>query len=493
MARKLQLVSQLADQTAHDVTRGVDNWKNYLDSASRLYKYKFEDQLLIYAQRPDATACASMELWNEKMRRWVKAGSKGIALIHENENGRPRLEYVFDVSDTRPVRGARMPYLWEMREEHHPAVVAALEKQYGVGSQQDLGSRLMETASSIVEEAYPEYLRDLAYDAENSFLEEMDDLNREVCFRDTLTASVQYTLLTRCGLDASDYLEDDDLRGITEFSTPAALHHLGDAASTISMGILQEIGRTIRSFDREQINEQQKKKEKPLENAADIGYTKDTRNFNTLKRENQERSIQHDRADIQEERGLSDTGSGDGRGGRSGGNPVREIRASEADLPEGTPPRDVHLHVADGEAYAAPETDRRAGTGADRPDGSHNDEAERSGRGTEGARPDGLGAGGQQLHGTGGGSGAEGDRLPVSPEKDGQEIINGQLNTDRQETAGEEPAVSASGEKEIKEPQYFQFSLFPTVEEQAERIAEAQEKDRQAKKPHIQQTGQLRR
>ena len=482
MARKLQLVSQLADQTAHDVTRGVDNWKNYLDSASRLYKYKFEDQLLIYAQRPDATACASMELWNEKMRRWVKAGSKGIALIHENENGRPRLEYVFDVSDTRPVRGARMPYLWEMREEHHPAVVAALEKQYGVGSQQDLGSRLMETASSIVEEAYPEYLRDLAYDAENSFLEEMDDLNREVCFRDTLTASVQYTLLTRCGLDASDYLEDDDLRGITEFSTPAALHHLGDAASTIFMGILQEIGRTIRSFDREQINEQQKKKEKPLENAADIGYTKDTRNFNTLKRENQERSIQHDRADIQEERGLSDTGSGDGRGGRSGGNPVREIRASEADLPEGTPPRDVHLHVADGEAYAAPETDRRAGTGADRPDGSHNDEAERSGRGTEGARPDGLGAGGQQLHGTGGGSGAEGDRLPVSPEKDGQEIINGQLNTDRQETAGENPAVSASGEKEIKEPQYFQFSLFPTVEEQAERIAEAQEKDRQAKK-----------
>lgn len=282
MARKLQLVSQLADQTAHDVTRGVDNWKAYLDSASRLYKYKFEDQLLIYAQRPDATACASMELWNEKMRRWVKAGSKGIALIRENESGRPRLEYVFDVSDTRPVRGARMPYLWEMREEHHPAVVAALEKQYGVGSQQDLGSRLMETASGIVEEAYPEYLRDLAYDAEGSFLEEMDNLNREVCFRDTLTASVQYTLLTRCGLDASDYLDDDDLRGITEFSTPAALHHLGDAASTISMGILQEIGRTIRNFDREQINEQQKKKEKPLENAADIGYTKDAKYFSTL-------------------------------------------------------------------------------------------------------------------------------------------------------------------------------------------------------------------
>ena len=273
MARKLQLVSQLADQTAHDVTRGVEDWKKYLDTASRLYKYKFEDQLLIYAQRPDATACAAMELWNEKMHRWVKAGSKGIALIRENENGRPRLEHVFDVSDTRPVRGARMPYLWEMREEHHPAVLAALEKQYGVGSQQDLGSRLMETASSIVEESYPEYLRDLAYDAEGSFLEGLDDLNKEVCFRDTLTASVQYTLLTRCGLDVSDYLEDDDLRGITEFSTPAVLHHLGDATSTLSMGILQEIGRTIRNYDREKINARQKKTEIPLEKASDIGYT----------------------------------------------------------------------------------------------------------------------------------------------------------------------------------------------------------------------------
>ncbi len=482
MARKLQLVSQLADQTAHDVTRGVDNWKAYLNSASRLYKYKFEDQLLIYAQRPDATACAAMELWNEKMRRWVKAGSKGIALIHENESGRPRLEYVFDVSDTRPVRGARMPYLWEMREEHHPAVVAALEKQYGVGSQQDLGSRLMETASGIVEEAYPEYLRDLAYDAEGSFLEEMDDLNREVCFRDTLTASVQYTLLTRCGLDASDYLDDDDLRGITEFSTPAALHHLGDAASSLSMGILQEIGRTIRNFDREQINEQQKKKEKPLENSADISYTKDTRNFNTLKREIEERSIQNGRADIQEERGLSDTGSGDGRGGRSRGDHVREVRASEADVLKGTPPRNVHLHAADGEAHAAPETDRRAGTGADRPDGSRNDEAERGGRGTKGTRPDGVGAGGQRVHGTGRGSGAEGDRLPVSPKEAGQEEAEGQPYTERQETAGEEPAVSASGKKEIKEPQYFQFSLFPTVEEQAARISQAQEEDKQAKK-----------
>lgn len=493
MARKLQLVSQLADQTAHDVTRSVDNWKAYLNSASRLYKYKFEDQLLIYAQKPDATACAAMELWNEKMHRWVKAGSKGIALIRENGNGRPRLEYVFDVSDTRPVRGAKVPYLWEMREEHHPAVVAALEKQYGVGSQQELGNRLMETASSIVEEAYPEYLNDLTYDAEGSFLEDLDDLNMEVRFRDTLTASVQYTLLTRCGLDASDYLDDDDLRGITEFSTPAVLHHLGDATSTLSMGILQEIGRTIRSFDREMMNDRQKKTEKPLEKATDIGYTEDTRNFNALKHEIKEGSIQNDRTDIQEERGLSDTGSDHGWGGGKVGDPVREVRTSETDLPEGTPPRDVHLHAADGKAHAALKADRRSGSGTGRPDGSRDDEAERRGRGIKGTRPDGVAPGSEQLHGTGGGSGAEGDRLPVSQKEAGQEEPEGwqdtqqpqdterQPDTERQETAGEEPAVSASKESR-EEPEFFQFSLFPTVEEQVGRIAEAQEEEKQTKK-----------
>ena len=164
MATKLQQVSDLADQTARSVTQNVDTWKQYLTTASRLFKYDFDDQLLIYAQRPDATACASMELWNGTMRRWVKAGSKGIALIHKNGSGRPHLEYVFDVSDTRAVDGI-----------------------------------------------YHDHLTDLAYDVGGSLLEELDDLNLEVRYRNVLTASVQYTLLTRCGLDPSDYLEDEDL------------------------------------------------------------------------------------------------------------------------------------------------------------------------------------------------------------------------------------------------------------------------------------------
>ena len=471
MAAKYQLMTELYQRTGKTVTRNPQAWQGFLSSACRNYKCRFDEQLLIYAQRPDATACAEMELWNEKMRRWVKAGSKGIALIRGAETGRPHLEYVFDVADTRPVRGARMPYLWEMREEHHAPVLAALENRYGQGSRKELGGGLMEIAAKAVEEACPEYLRELAYDAEGSFLEGLDQLNLEVCFRDTLTASVQYTLLTRCGLDPSAYMEDEELAGITEFSTPAVLHHLGSAASTLSMEILQEIGKVIRNYDREVMAGRQKNIQKTAENSlaksTDIGYTKVTEQFNTLKRESKERSEDHGRTDIQEERGLSDTGADAGRGGRTGGDADREVRDAAADLPHGEPSGDVHLHAADGEADPPLTADRRTGTGAGRPDSGRDDEAERSGREPERTRPDGVGAGGEQPDGTGGGSGSSGDRLQVRQEE--------QKNEKEQETAGDEPAVSA--------PEYFQISLFPTVEEQVERIAQAKEERKTADSP----------
>ena len=258
MASKLQRVSELAEQTAHDVTKSVSGWKSYLATAARLYKYSFDDQLLIYAQRPDATACASMELWNETMRRWVKPRSKSIALIHKDSGGRPHLQYVFDVSDTRPVQGAKTPYLWKLKEDHHAAVAEAMERRFGPTEETDIGWALMEQVSRAVNEVYRDHLQDLAYDAENSLLEELDDLNLEVRFRNLLTASVQYTVLTRCGLDPSDYLEDADLSGISEFSTPAVLHHLGDAASNLSMNLLNEIGRAVRGYEREAMKNREK-------------------------------------------------------------------------------------------------------------------------------------------------------------------------------------------------------------------------------------------
>ena len=463
MARKLTLISELAGQTTRDITHDVDGWKRYLNTAARIYKYRFDEQLLIFAQRPDATACAEMETWNEKMRRWVKPGSKGIALIRQDRYGKPRLEYVFDVADTKPVHGAKMPYLWEMREEHHAPVLAELEARYGQTEGADMGDRLMELAARAVREVYREHLNDLAYDVEGSFLEGLDELNLEVRFRDTLTASVQYTLLSRCGLDPSAYLDDDELRGITEFSTPAVLHHLGDAASSVSMGILQAIGKTIRSHDRENLLNRQENVQKPLAKSGDIGYTKDTKEFNTLKRESNERSIEHGGVDIHEERSLPDSRPGAGRGGRDGGNAAGQVRDAAADLPSGETPRDVHIHAADGEAHAASAGDRPAGAGTGRPDAGRAEETGGRDGGTESPRPDGVGAGGEQPDGDGRGSGTDGDRLQV-------------IAQEAEETAGEEPAVFAS-EPAKEEP--FQLSLFPSVEEQMENIAQAQAEERQ--------------
>ena len=285
MASTVKLTSELAARTAHAVTQDVESWKQYLTTASRLYKYRFDEQLLIYAQRPDATACAEMELWNNTMRRWVKARSTGIALITKDARGKPKLRYVYDVADTRPVRGAKTPYLWEMTAEKSGAVAEALERQYGPTEESDIGWTLMEQAKRAVSEVYRDHLEDLRYDVRDSFLEELDDLNLEVRYKNLLTASVQYTLLTRCGLDPSEYLEDEDLAGIVEFSTPAVLHHLGSAASKVSLDLLEEIGRAVKTYDREQAKNKEKNIEKPLAKSPVIDYTKVKEEFSTVKRE----------------------------------------------------------------------------------------------------------------------------------------------------------------------------------------------------------------
>ena len=469
MAYKLQVVSELANQTANDVTRSTAAWKGFLNAAARFYRYSFDDQLLIYAQRPDATVCASMELWNETMRRWVKPGSKGIALIHKDRRGRPSLEYVFDVSDTRPVKGAKTPYLWAMREDHHTAVAEALERKYGPVEDGDIGAQLMELAERAVNEVYRDSLTDLAYDVQNSLLEELDDLNLEVRFRDVLTASVQYTLLTRCGLDPAEFMEDGDLAGITEFSTPAVLHHLGNAASAVSMELLNEIGRAVKTYDREQKKYNKKNLENTLAISRQTGYTEDARQFNDVKHESKERSGEHG-TDLHEGGRLPDPQSDDGRTGGRGGTAPGQVWTAEGALPARASQWNVHVDAVDGAAGTPPAGDRPAGAGAGGPDGERAEEAERRGRSDEGLRSNGLGPGGEQLHGTGGGDRAGGDRLQVNPEDE--------------QAAGEQPAVSASVEEAEEppapgSPDLSRFSLFPTVEEQIENIAQAQAEEQQ--------------
>ena len=470
MAYKLQKISELANQTAQAVTRDASGWMRYLDTASRLYKYPFDEQLLIYAQRPDATACATMELWNGTMRRWIKPGSKGIAIIRKDKRGKPGLEYVYDYADTRPVRGAREPYLWQMREEHHPAVLAALEQRYGPAAKGDIGDQIMELARHAVDEVYRDRLSDLAYDTRDSLLEELDELNLEVRFRGLMTASVQYTLLTRCGLAPLDYLDAEDFAGISEFSTPAVLHHLGNAASAVSMEALMEIGAAIRQYEREHGKNNQKISEKPLAKEARTGYTTTREEFNTVKRESAERSDTDGGTDLHEGGRLPGARSGDGRGGRTGGNAAGQVRDAAGGLSEGASQRDVHLHASDGQADQSSAGDQQTGAGAGGQHREGSDEKPGRERGVEGQGSDGVGAGGEQLHPSGGGNGAGGDRL--------------QVNQEQQEAAGEQPAASASPEPEAKEapaPELARFHLFPTVEEQVEAIAEAQaEEKRQA-------------
>jgi len=458
MANKLQYVSQLADQTAKTVTRDAGGWKQYLTTASRLYKYSFDEQLLIYAQRPDATACASMELWNETMRRWVKAGSKGIALINK-DGTKPRLTYVFDVADTRPVRGAKTPYLWEMKDEHHAAVMGALSRRYGETESTDIGQALMEQAKRAADEVYRDCLTDLAYDTQGSLLEELDDLNLEVRFRSLLTASVQYTLLSRCGLNPADYLDDEDFAGIGEFFTPTVLHHLGSAASEVSMNLLLEVKRAIQRAEREKAQQRQKNPENPLAKEPVIGYTKVREEFNALKCESDERSIQDGRTGIQEDGRLPDSRPDDGRGGRDGGNAAWQVRTAAADLSKGIPQGNVYLDASDRAVGTPPASDRPAGAGAGRPDRGGFEETGGRGRSDESPRPDGLVAGGEPLHRTGGGNRTERDRL--------------QVNQENQQAAGEQPAVFSSAQPEIT-----QFSLFPTVEQQIETIAQAQKTEK---------------
>lgn len=183
------------------------------------------------------------------MRRWIRPGSKGIALIRREGNN-PRLEYVFDISDTREVEGARKPALWELKEEHHASVAGALEQRFGPAEEADIALPLMEQARRAAEGIYLDYLSDLIYETEDSLLEGLNPKALEVQFRNLITASVQYTVLLRCGIDPAGYMEEDDLRGITAYSTPMVLHHLGSAVSSVSMELLNEIGRAVRTAER---------------------------------------------------------------------------------------------------------------------------------------------------------------------------------------------------------------------------------------------------
>lgn len=447
MAQKWQTISELAAETSRKVTHSPEEWCRFLTTAARFYKaYDFDDQLLIYAQKPNATACADMPTWNNKMRRWVNAGSTAIALIRKGYGGKPYLDYVHDVADTHPVRGGKDPWLWKLTEENREPVMERLRDTFGIDGSGDLGDLLMETAEKLVQESYGEYLPDLLYEREDSFLEELDDFNVEVLFRNTLRASVQYAVLSRCGLDVSRYLDAEDFREITNFNTTAALACLGTAVSQGSRELLLEIGDTIRKIEREKVKNSLAK--------SGVGPYNDKGNFSTLKRE---RSDKHGDIDIQQTERVSGSQSPDGRGGERTADPG-PVRKSQGEISDGAPQGTLQFDAADRQAVGASDRDRPDSPGADGQSGGRNGEGTGRDRSIESQQSDGMGAADEQHPAVGGGDHPKRPNLQLNPE----------------ETAGEQPAVSASVEMETPfstKPDYRQLTLFDLPEMQIQKIS----------------------
>ena len=228
MMSNLEFYSAMASYTATHLTDSWQRWTAFLTTASRLYKYPFHEQLMIFAQRPDATACAEYDLWNDTMRRYVRRGSKGIALV-DNSREKPRLRYVFDISDTGLRKNSRHPFLWELRPEHEAAVAQALTERFGAPPENNLAEQLESIAAQLVSEYWVEHKRDILDIVDGSFLEGYDEFNIGVQFRNAATVSITYSLLSRCGLEPEGYFDHEDFLSIFDFNTPEAVAALGTA------------------------------------------------------------------------------------------------------------------------------------------------------------------------------------------------------------------------------------------------------------------------
>ena len=415
MPSKLQTYMQMADEAQRQITGSYRGWTGFLTTAARLYKYPYAEQVMIHAQRPDATACAEYDFWNEKMGRYVRRGSKGIALI-DSSGERPRLRYVFDVSDTGGREFPKSRYLWEYREEHADAVSAMLESRYGVDGKGGLPDQLERIASQLAEEYWRDYKRDILAIVDDSFLYGYDEFNVGAAFQSAAAVSIAYSLMSRCGLEADDRFEHEDFLSIFDFNTPEAAAELGTAVSRINGEVLRQIEVTIKNYEREKFAE---------------------------------RSHSHDRTDLHQERGLPDSRP-DAERDAGGRETPGQVRETAQELPSGAQTGALQPSGAVGEAVPAPAGDRRDGEPEAGADDAGADEVGGRNGGAESPRPDEMGGADEQPESAGGGD---------HPQRAGVQLTN-----DAPEAEPAQPPI----------PQAYQLSLFPTEEEQIAYIAEAE-------------------
>ena len=379
---KLQDIRNLVQEHAVSVSSSPGDWMDYMDTASRLYRYSFSDQLLIHAQRPDATACASLELWNEKMLRWVNRGARGIALFDETWQN-TKLRYVFDISDTHMVAGGRSPYLWKMQEHQREEILTHLAEVYALEEKDaaTLQDALMAVAREMVNDNLEEYLDGLEYAVEGTYLEDLDEVTIRSDFRQLATDSVYYLLSRRCGLDPMELLEEEDFMHITDYNRLSVLTFLGNAESQLSESILIDIGKTVHKISLEEAR-------KEVENSNERNYN----NFTTLICEIKNQDAETKKEENIENEGGTDYGidiSSQGRlsvsesDRRRGRSDDREIWDAAEDISERTQEQPLSEPVPDREAEQPSGTDRESSTGENgQPDGEITGEESGTGQGS---------------------------------------------------------------------------------------------------------------
>ena len=408
MANKLYAMEQLTEEVAKDVAASPQEWMRFLNTASRLYKYTFPEQLLIYAQRPEATAVASMEIWNQKMYRWIKKGSKGIALIDNTSGPKTKLRYVFDVQDTYKVRNlGKDPQIWNLPMEGEQLVADYLQEQLSLeDTEGGFAESLHQVAKESMQEWLPDALEELRLDITGTFLEELDEQNQEVEFRKLMTNSVWYVLLNRCGLDVQEYLDAEDFRHITDFNQLKVLGHLGSVVNEISRPVLMQIGRYVLNDLENDLKTVAKEKEVAYNEFNTL--IRESNTDNTEDREEKKEETDYERDQLQPERRVSDSGYQPGRDERNHRQVWNDAeRVSEK--PQGSQVQ--HSDTAEPSGQSS-DGDRQPGKAESRqPDDRTS--GERSGTGQDG-RHNGVDQTHEPDQGTGRGAGNSGDYLQLS-------------------------------------------------------------------------------
>ena len=361
MPSKYQEYRQMADTAERQLTSSYKSWTQFLRTAARLYKYPYNEQVMIHAQRPDATACAEYDFWNKKMGRFIRRGSTGIALI-DTSGQKPQLRYVFDVADTGEREHSRPVHLWRFRAEHEDIVAATLERSYDVSGGDGIIEQMESAAAKLAREYWADHKRDILHNIDDSYLDGYDEFNTEVQFRNAAKVSITYMLMSRCGLEPEAYLEPEDFMPVFDFNTPAAVAALGTAVSEISQQVLRQIEVAIRNYERE-------------------------------------RSQKNDRIDLHEERRLPDSRPEAERG--TGEQATGQVRDAAKDLPSGASPHPLEPDDPVRDAVPAPAGDRRDGKAEIGADDAGADEVGRRDGESENQRPDEMGRADERLQGAG--------------------------------------------------------------------------------------------